>query len=115
MSDIEKVAVDFFKAIIRYDDWIAFESATDFTFVQLQEYYKFLALKFATNDFSTETLSMLFHIFYLLELAPSRQVDEIWHFHILFTKHYRKFCHSICKAFKLHRRRLHHSPTTATQ
>lgn len=41
-----------------------------------EEYLRFIALKAAFRDFDAK------------ELSPSPEVDQIWHQHILFTKHY---------------------------
>jgi hypothetical protein len=38
------------------------------------------------------------------KLTPSRDVDEVWHTHILFTKNYRRFCQAVNGAY------LDHSP-----
>eukprot|EP01084_Bolivina_argentea_P194311 333361_1 len=45
-----------------------------------QEYAKFLYLKLKCNDFNHTLLS------------PSKQIDDIWHLHILFNRKYFEFC-----------------------
>ena len=55
----------------------------------LQEYAKFLTLMRLTAD----------------GLSPGGGVDEVWHFHILHTAQYRRFCAQVFGKF------LHHVPT----
>lgn len=42
-----------------------------------------------------------------LPIVPSKDIDEVWHSHILFTKFYKLTCH------KLFRKFLHHTPSVS--
>ena len=53
----------------------------------LPEYKRFLALKAAEGDLDAEKLS------------PPKEIDDIWHAHILDTKHYRTTCEAMGRGF----------------
>lgn len=58
----------------------------------VEEYLKFMKLKFFNNDFNAELLS------------PSPIVDKVWHLHILDTKNYARDCIELFGAV------IHHNP-----
>lgn len=51
---------------------------------RVKAYLRFLTLKAIEEDFDCE------------ELSPSSEVDEVWHFHLLDTRHYRETCQELC-------------------
>lgn len=58
----------------------------------VDEYIKFLKLKFYKQDFNAE------------QLSPSTMIDEIWHLHVLDTKNYAADCIDLFGAI------IHHDP-----
>ncbi len=59
----------------------------------VRKYKNFLTLKYVYPD---------------LEFAPRREIDEIWHQHILFTKNYMRDCELIFGKY------IHHTPSLGT-
>lgn len=57
----------------------------------VQQYKNFLLLKWKYGN--------------SYELPPSVDIDEVWHTHILHTKHYAEFCEKVFGTF------LHHTPS----
>jgi len=51
---------------------------------RVKAYLRFLTLKAVQEDFDCD------------QLSPSAEVDQVWHFHLLDTRHYRETCEQLC-------------------
>jgi len=76
----------FIERIMKENLW-----SRDYTLRVIEEYKKFVYLATIQN------------------VAPSYEVDQIWHTHLLFTMDYKKMCQEVLKV------ELHHKPTDKTE
>lgn len=77
---------DFIDRVASENQW-----SYDYTMAVIKEYHRFIYLARFTK------------------VAPSYEIDQVWHSHILFSEHYARFCKRVAGKF------IHHNPTPSEE
>ena len=84
-SPASKARVVKAKRILKKSEGLSYDRLLkNFSKRRVQSYLQFLALKAAEEDYDCEKLS------------PTAEEDEVWHHHIIDTRHYRLTCEALC-------------------
>jgi len=91
-SEVQEFELDDDEAMFTFSDRLAKENgwSKGFALRAIEEYKRFMFLVCVTNQ----------------PLAPSEEIDQVWHLHLLYTRSYwKEFCGEVLK------REIHHGPT----